>query len=160
MCKILLKNRGEKMLYKKIVIPTDGSDVSIEAARHAIEIGKLMKAEIYAIYVIDIAPFIGLPTEGFWETMKEILNEEGEKALKNVKKMAEEYGANVKCEILEGVPANEIVEFAEKKRADIIVMGTSGKTGLDRFLLGSVAEKVIRNAHCPVLIVKKQKKEE
>ncbi|AEF96800.1 universal stress protein [Methanotorris igneus] len=148
------------MLYKKIVVPTDGSDVSIEAAKHAIEIGKLMKAEIYVIYVVDIAPFIGLPTEGLWETMKEILNEEGEKALKKIKKMAEEHGVNVKPEILEGVPANEIVEFAEKKRADLIVMGTSGKTGLDRFLLGSVAEKVIRNAHCPVLVVKKQKKEE
>ena len=71
--------------------------------------------------------------------------------------MAEEWGVKIHTEMLEGVPAKEIVEFAEKKKADLIVMGTTGKTGLERILLGSVAERVIKNAHCPVLVVKKPK---
>jgi len=146
-------------VYKKIVVPTDGSDVSIEAAKHAVNIAKEFDAEIYAIYVIDVSPFVGLPAEGSWEMISELLKEEGHDALKKIKKLAEEWGVEIHTEMLEGVPANEIVEFAEKKKADLIVMGTTGKTGLERILLGSVAERVIKNAHCPVLVVKKPKKE-
>jgi nucleotide-binding universal stress UspA family protein len=56
--------------------------------------------------------------------------------------------------VLEGHPSNEIIEFAQKNGIDVIVMGTLGKSGLDRFLLGSVAEKVTRNSSVPVLVVK------
>ncbi|NPA62554.1 MAG: universal stress protein [Methanococci archaeon] len=147
-------------MYKKIVVPTDGSDVSLEAAKHAIAIAKEFDSELYAIYVVDVSPFVGLPAEGSWELISELLKEEGKEALKKVKKLAEEEGLTIHTEMLEGVPATEIVEFAEKKKADLIVMGTTGKTGLERILLGSVAERVIKNAHCPVLVVKKPKKEE
>ncbi|CAB3288320.1 UspA domain protein [Methanocaldococcus lauensis] len=145
-------------MYKKIVVPTDGSDVSIEAAKHAIVIAKKFDAEIYAIYVVDVSPFVGIPAEGTWELISEVLREEGEEALKKIKKMAEDNDVEVHTEMIEGVPAKEIVEYAEKKEADLIVMGTTGKTGLERILLGSVAERVIKNAHCPVLVVKKPKK--
>jgi len=160
MAKIIIAiNEDGETLYKKIVIPTDGSDVSFEAAKHAVNIAKKFDAELYAIYVVDVSPFVGLPAEGSWELISELLKEEGNEALKKVKKLAEENEVNIHTEILEGVPAKEIVEFAEKKKADLIVMGTTGKTGLERILLGSVAERVIKNAHCPVLVVKKSKKE-
>jgi len=150
------------MLYRKILIPTDNSKVSIEAARHGLEIAKLMKSKVYVIYVVDIMPFVGLPTEGFWETMKEILEEEGKEAFKKIENMAEKIGVDITTEILEGSPAKEIVEYAEKKGIDLIVMGTSGKSGIDKLLLGSVAEKVSKKTHCPVLLVKmiKEEKEE
>ena len=77
------------MLYKKILIPTDNSKVSIEAARHGLEIAKLMNSKVYVIYVVDIMPFIGLPTEGFWETMREVLEEEGKEAFRKIEKMDE-----------------------------------------------------------------------
>jgi len=139
------------VLYKKILIPTDNSKVSIEAARHGLEIAKLMNSKVYVIYVVDIMPFIGLPTEGFWETMREVLEEEGKEAFRKIEKMAEEVGVEVTTEILEGSPAEEIVRYAEKKGIDLIVMGTSGKSGIDRLLLGSVAEKVSRKAQCPTV---------
>ena len=142
------------MLYKKILIPTDNSQVSIEAARHGLEIAKLMNSKVYVIYVVDIMPFVGLPTEGFWETMKEVLEEEGKEAFKKIEDMAKEIGIDITTEILEGSPAKEIVEYAEKKGVDLIVMGTSGKSGIDKLLLGSVAEKVSKKAQCPVLLVK------
>jgi len=148
------------MLYKKILIPTDNSQVSIEAARHGLEIAKLMNSKVYVIYVVDIMPFVGLPTEGFWEAMREVLEEEGKEAFKKIRKMAEEIGVNVITEILEGSPAKEIVEYAEKRGIDLIVMGTSGKSGIDRLLLGSVAEKVSRRAQCPVLLIKMRKEKE
>ncbi|WP_423792199.1 universal stress protein [Methanocaldococcus indicus] len=147
-------------MYKKIVIPTDGSDVSNEALKHGYYIAKKMDAEVYVIYVVDISPFVGLPAEGTWEMIEQMLKEEGEEILKKSKEIANEYDLDVKTELLEGIPAKEIVEFAEKIKADLIVMGTTGKTGLERILLGSVAERVIKNSHCPVLVVKKPKKEE
>ncbi len=148
------------MLYKKILIPTDSSEISIEASRHALEIAKAMGSRVYAIYVVDIVPFIGLPTEGLWESMKEILEEEGRESLKKIEDSAKKMGVEVKSEILEGNPAKEILNYAERKKVDLIVMGTTGKSGLDKLLLGSVAEKVSKGSHCPVLLVKKMKKNE
>jgi len=142
------------MPYKKILIPTDNSKVSIEAAKQALEIAKLMNSKVYVIYVVDIMPFVGLPTEGFWESMKEILEEEGKEAFNKIKNMAEEFDIDIVSEILEGNPAKEIVEYANKKNINLIVMGTSGKSGIDKLLLGSVAEKVSKRAQCPILLVK------
>jgi len=148
------------MSYKKILIPTDGSAVSMEAANQALEIAKAMNSKVHVIYVVDIVPFVGLPTEGLWESMKEILEEEGTEALQKIKKKAKEMGLHITSEVLEGSPSNEIVQYAEKEKMDLIVIGTSGKSGLDKILLGSVAEKVSKKAHCPVLLVKKIEIEE
>ncbi|WP_456471829.1 universal stress protein [Methanocaldococcus sp.] len=143
-------------MYKRIVVPTDGSEVSMEAVNHAIHIAKKLNSEIYAIYVVDISPFVGLPMEGSWEMITEVLREEGEEILKKVKELGEKEGVEIKTKMLDGIPAEEIVRFAKEKNADLIVMGTTGKTGLERILLGSVAERVIKTSPCPVLVVKKQ----
>lgn len=148
------------MPYKKILIPTDNSKVSIEAAKQALEIAKLMNSKVYVIYVVDIMPFVGLPTEGFWESMKEILEEEGKEAFNKIESIAKEFDINIVSEILEGNPAKEIVEYANKKNINLIVMGTSGKSGIDRLLLGSVAEKVSKRAQCPILLVKMKENED
>lgn len=148
------------MVYNKILIPTDGSEISLEAAKHAIKMAKAMNSRVYAIYVIDIVPFIGLPTEGLWESMKEILEDEGNDTLNKISHMAKDHNVDIKVEILEGNPSKEIVDYAERKKVDLIVMGTTGKTGLDKLLLGSVAEKVTKKSHCPILLVKKYESEE
>jgi nucleotide-binding universal stress UspA family protein len=82
------------------------------------------------------------------------LKTEGEKAVKQVKERGEASGVEVREVISEGHPSNEIINFAKDSNADLIVMGTLGKTGLDRFLLGSIAEKVIRSSKIPVLVVR------
>ncbi|ABR55842.1 universal stress protein [Methanococcus aeolicus] len=148
------------MPYEKILVPTDSSAVSLEAANQALEIAKAMNSKVHAVYVVDIVPFVGLPTEGLWESMKEILEEEGMEALQKIEKMAKEMGVNMTSKVLEGSPSNEIVKYAENEKIDLIVIGTTGKSGLDKILLGSVAEKVSKKAHCPVLLVKKTDKEE
>ena len=145
------------MAYKKILIPTDSSELSIEASKKGIELAKLIGSEVHIIYVIDIVPFIGLPTEGLWESMKELLLEEGEDALNTIGDICEKEEVKYVKKILEGSPANEIINYAEDNEIDLIVLGTTGKTGLDKLLLGSVAEKVSKKAHCSVLLVKKHK---
>ena len=86
--------------------------------------------------------------------MREILTKDGQKATSKVKELGEASGVDVKEVLLEGHPSKEIIDFAENNDIDLIVMGTLGKTGLDRFLMGSVAETVVRNSKVPVLVVR------
>ncbi len=142
-------------LYRKILIPTDGSDTANKAVTHAINLAEALNAELHAMYVVDISAFAGLPTEIVWENMKNLLKSESDTAMKYIEKKATEKEIKFEKIVKEGVPAKEIVKTAKEIQADLIVMGTSGRTGLDKFLLGSVAEKIIRTSPCPVLVVHK-----
>lgn len=142
-------------MYKKILIPTDGSETANRAVEHGVELAAAVDAEVYGVYIIDISAFAGIPTEVVWEKMKSLLQDESEKALQRIKDKAEEKGLKSKEIVKEGVPAEEIIGVAKEEGVDLIVMGTSGRTGLDKFLLGSVAEKVLRTSPCPVLIIHK-----
>lgn len=147
-------------LYKKILIATDGSEQNKNAISYAIELAKLSGAKLYALYVVDTAAFASIPMDAGWEMMYELLQDEGKTATKGVEELAKEAGVEVEQTVLEGHPSHEIIEFAEKNDVNVIVMGTLGKSGLDRFLLGSVAEKVTRNSKVPVLVVRGTAKEE
>ncbi|MGA9187726.1 MAG: universal stress protein [Methanosarcina sp.] len=142
--------------YRNIVIATDGSENSKKAISYGIEIAKLSGATVHALYVVDTSSFSSIPMDAGWEAMYEILRKEGEKAIFEVKERGEASGVAVREVIWEGHPSTEIIDFAENNNADLIVMGTLGKTGLDRFLMGSVAEKVVRGSKVPVLVVRSE----
>ncbi len=140
-------------LYKKIFIATDGSTQNRKAIQHSIELAKLSGAKLYAGYVVDTAAFASIPMDSGWEMMYELLEQEANVATESVGEMAKDAGIPFEMVTLEGNPSHEIIEFADNNDIDLIVLGTLGKTGLDRFLLGSVAEKVTRNSKVPVLVV-------
>jgi len=142
-------------MYKKILLPTDGSEYANKAAEHAIWIAKKSNAEIIALTVMETSTLIGLPADDLIIRIKEVLEEEASNSLDKIKKIVEESGYNIKLTLKtdEGSPADSILDMIEKEGIDLVVMGTSGKHGLDRFLLGSVTEKVVRSAKCPVLVV-------
>jgi nucleotide-binding universal stress UspA family protein len=140
-------------MYKNILIPTDGSSTAEMAAKQGIELAKAIGAKVYGLYVIDTSTFIGVPTEAIWENMKDLLEEEGKNTLSRMEKMAEEDGVEHEMILSEGSPYKNIIRTAEENEVDLIVMGTAGRVGLDRFLLGSVAEKVVRTAPCSVTVV-------
>ncbi len=140
--------------YRNIVIATDGSENSKKAISYGIGIAKLSGATVHTLYVVDTSAFSSIPMDSGWEEMYEVLRKEGVKAVSEVRELGEASGVNVRDVILEGHPSSEIITFAENNDADIIVVGTLGKTGLDRFLMGSVAEKVMRSSKIPVLIVR------
>ncbi len=146
------------LLYKKILLPTDGSAYANKAAEHAIWIANASGAEIIALNVIETSSLVGLPAEDLIVRIKEMLKEEGREALDHIFEMAEKENVedgNLKVTLKteEGSPADAILKTIEKEKIDLVVMGTSGKHGLDRFLLGSVTEKVVRSAKVPVLAV-------
>ena len=140
--------------FKKIFIATDGSEQNRRAVEYGIELAKIAGGKIFVGYVVDTAAFASIPMDAGWEMMYELLETEANKAVQNVEQLAKQVGVDAETVVLEGHPSNEIIEFAQKNGIDVIVMGTLGKGGLDRFLLGSVAEKVTRNSTVPVLVVK------
>ncbi|HUL62234.1 MAG TPA: universal stress protein [Methanocella sp.] len=121
-----------------------------------LELAAAQQSAVYAVYVVDTVTFTSVPMDVTWENMYQLLKEEGEAAVGKVKGAAPP-GVSVETHVLEGNPALEITKFAKDHDCDLIVVGTLGKSGIDRLLLGSVAEKVVRIAPCPVLVIKSQK---
>ena len=142
-------------LYKKILLPTDGSKLSDKSEEHALLIAKATGAEIIALSVVENTFFRGLPADDTIMQVQQLLKNESRKNLDKVNELKEKagYDINISLRVAEGHPADGILEIAKEEDVDLIVMGSSGKTGLDRFIIGSVAEKVVKGAKCAVLVV-------
>lgn len=143
-------------LYRNIVIATDGSENSQRAISCGVEIAKLSGATVHALYVVDTPSMISETWTAGKEMVHELIIREGKKVLSKVKKIIEDSRVEVKEVLLEGYPSEEIINFAENNNMDLIVMGTLGKTGLERFLVGSVAENVVRNSKVPVMVIRNE----
>lgn len=149
--------------FKKIMIATDGSDCSRLAVDKGIELAQLSKGTVYAVYVVSmdyLSPIDGdsfsMGVDPYWESMQETLKTQGQQAVNYVKGLGEMKGINVEPVLLEGNPSDELIRYAEDNKMDIVIMGTLGKTGLDRLLLGSVAGNVARHSKIPVMVVRKK----
>ncbi len=152
-------------MYKKILIPTDGSENSKKANKHALWIADKSDADIVVLYVIEShfprlatgLPLATLPTpdEQFYEEIrtegKQIINDFRQE-LENVQCKGKCKNTSLKALLIEGKPSNEIVRVVEEENIDLVVMGASGRHGVDRLTIGSVTERVVRNATKPVMV--------
>lgn len=138
--------------FQKIMIATDGSVCSRLAANKGIELARLSGGTVYAVYVVSTDYFSSMAVDFDWERMHEALKKEGVKAVNYINGIGELEGIHVETVILEGHPADELIRYAEEEKMDLIVMGSLGKTGLERLLLGSVADNVVRHSKVPVLV--------
>lgn len=158
------KQRGAFNMYEKILLPTDGSKNSERAIKHALSIAKNEQSEIVILNVVDSVYLTGLPEEELIAQTEIILEEESEKILENVKKIIEEspemeHDESIKITpktISEGNAADIILKVSEEENIDIVIIASSGKHMLDRFLLGSVTEKVVRHSKIPVMVIPKE----
>jgi nucleotide-binding universal stress UspA family protein len=137
-------------MYDTILLPTDGSDAAENAAAHAIDIARRYDATIHTVYVVDTSMGVSL---GTGEPLRSKLEQEGDAAIQRIEELVTEAGLDVTGEKRDGSPHEEILAAARESEADLVVMGTHGRTGLDRYLLGSVTERVVRSADVPVLTV-------
>lgn len=146
----------ENNSYKKIMIATDDSESARKAVNKAINLAKLSNAKVYAVYVISHKEdHIAYPKDVGWDrAIHDFFREEAKQAIAYAEEAGKNSGVNIEPVVLEGSPANELVDFAERNDIDLIVMGTLGKTGIEKFLLGSVAENVTRHSKKPVLVVR------
>lgn len=147
------------MRFKKILCPVDFSDYSYRALEYAKELANLYNAKLYVLHVIfEPAEYTGfyVPHISFDKIKSEI--EFGAK--KYMDELSRERLGdfkNVETIIIFGIPDEEIVKFANDKDIDLIVIGSAGKRGIEKFVFGSTAEKVVRKAQCPVLCIKPER---
>ena len=139
-------------MYEKILVPTDGSEFAKKAQQHALFLAKVSGAEIIAVSVTENNFVNGLPLDDEIHQLNQILNERSEENLKEFDKLNVD-DLKITHVIREGSPAKVILEVAKEENVDLIVMGSSGKSGFDRFIMGSVADKVVNSAKCAVLVV-------
>lgn len=140
------------MLIKKVLTLTDGSELSRVALHYAVEICRQFNAELYLLTVMDKVPSY-LDAEishEIFERMEDILKNE----VANCSGYCETAGIECKSEVRSGLPYEEIIKYTKEIGADMIVLSTHGRSGISHILLGSVAEKIVRHAPCPVLTVK------
>ena len=143
-------------MFEKILVATDGSEHGYRAARVALDLGKISGGKVTAIYVADTVKTSHLPDDMLLFSIRELLLKEGKEALKQVESLSQEKGVAFESVVVEGNPGSEIISYAESAGMDIIILGAVGRTGLDKFLLGSVAEKVVRNSKIPVLTIPRE----
>ena len=141
-------------LYDRILVPTDGSTGVERAVQHAIDLAVEHGATVHALYVVNSASYAGMPMESSWDGIDEMLRADAEEAVGLVEGLGDDYEVPVETAIIDGTPSSDIVRYAESEDCDLIVMGTHGRGGIDRLLLGSVAEKVVRGSSVPVLTVR------
>lgn len=139
-------------MYNKILVPTDGSEGAEVSVEHAIEIAEKFDAEIHVLYVVDVR---AKTTGDVWANMLGRFEEIGENATDEISNKIKERGLNAVKEVTEGIPHQEINRYVGENDIDLVIMGTHGRSGLDRVLLGSTTEKVVRTSEVPVMTVER-----
>jgi nucleotide-binding universal stress UspA family protein len=138
-------------MYDNILLPTDGSEGMTAVIEHARDLAAIHDGTVHVLYVANTASLSDLPMESSWEGVSSALQQQGERAIEAATEIL--GGQSVETRIIEGSPSKEITTYAEENDCDVIVMGTHGRSGVDRLLLGSVAERVVRSAQVPVLTI-------
>lgn len=145
-------------MYDTILVPTDGSEQARAAIDEALELAATSEATVHALYVVEPIPLGGYSAgmeaaSSEWGDVVEKQRAEGSEATGAVAELAAERGIEVVESIGYGKPNEEILEYVGENDIEAIVMGTHGRSGADRLLIGSVAEKVVRKSPVPVLTV-------
>ncbi len=139
--------------YKNILVPTDGSEYSFYAAEHAVYLAKALGAKLYALSVVN-AP-LAFHAGIHYAESKVDMEKAAQEAVQKIKALSGENGVECQEMIVEGDPKTAIVDVACTVNADCIVIGSIGMSALERVLIGSVSDSVLRHAPCPVLMVRR-----
>ncbi|MBS7780036.1 universal stress protein [Acidovorax sp. CCYZU-2555] len=144
-------------MFKHILVPVDGSSTSLLAVSKAAELAKVFGSSVTAVYVVDPYPFTGVGADFAYGQAQYLsaATAEANTALESVRKIMDDAGLAVNTVVGEGHAVHEgIVRVVENTGADLIVIGSNGRRGLEKLMLGSVTQRVLRSVHIPVLVVK------
>jgi len=152
--------RPAKITLKRILVPVDFSENSKKALRYALPLASQYKGGIVVMYVVEPAVFpsdFGFGQMSFPDVEKEMF----EKAEQELKQLIEDLKTNVSIApvVKSGIPFVEVTTYADQENIDLIILATHGRTGVEHILFGSTAEKIIRKAPCPVLVVRAEEHE-
>ena len=145
-------------MYKRILLPLDGSTLAEQALPHAIVQAERFGAELILLKVLEpLREVVGIPPRAAVKQAEELTNTLAREYLESVAAGIREHDIPVRVVTIEGRPRVEIVRFAETNQVDLIVICTRGLSGVSRWLMGSVADRVVRGASIPVLLVRTSK---
>lgn len=142
-------------MFKRILVPTDGSRGVEKAMNCAIAIALAFDAKVYLLFVVEPPTLLFEYANVAEKTIIEAMQQEGQRVLEKAAEVIRKSGvAEVETVLRTGTPAKAILDFVDEAKIDLIVMGTHGRRGLDRVLLGSVTEEVVRLSRIPVMTVR------
>lgn len=139
-------------MYYSILVPTDGSREMSDVVSQAIDLATMCESTLHVLHVVDERAYYSVPEEAR-ERVRDTLRADAESFTKSVADRAEEAGLEVVREVRWGDPAPAILSYAVENGIELVALGTHGRTGYEHYLLGSVAEKVVRMAPMPVLAI-------
>jgi nucleotide-binding universal stress UspA family protein len=141
-------------MFHKVLVAIDGSSQSLKSLERAIDEAKTWNAELHAIYVVEIGLFSSLPVDNTWEVMYSLLEKEGKEILSAATKKAADIGVEMTIHLKQGHAGQEIITLAEEIGSDLIVVGSLGKSNIERLLLGSVSSFVVMNSRITTMVVR------
>ena len=139
-------------MYETVLLPTDGSETAASAVDHAIDAAERHDATVHLLYVADARVANAAPGLAMGE-IKTKLESEGERATADLAEQVEDAGLDTVTTIREGIPDDEILKYVDDVDADLVVMGSTGKTVQERERVGSVTDSLVRKAGVPVVSV-------
>jgi len=141
-------------VFTNILVAIDGSDASQRAFIRAVEEAKVWKARLHVIYIVETGLFSSLPADNTVEIMYRVLETEGNAVLEKAKKYAADNGVTAVTHMKQGHAGSEVVTLAEKEKADLVMVGSHGKSQADRLLIGSVSTYVVTHSKVTTMVVR------
>ena len=141
-------------MFKSILAAIDGSKKSAAALDVAIGEAKVHGAALHVVYVIETGLFSSIPMDNTWEVIYGLLENQGKEAQLAAAKRAEKQGVGITTHLKQGHAGNEILKLASEQGVDLIVLGSHGKSNLDRILLGSVSSFVVGHSPVSTMVVR------
>lgn len=141
-------------MYDRVLVPTDGGPHSTAAARHAVELAERHGATLHSLYVVDTGTgWLTVSKAEVRDALREVGEAAGREALRVVERLAADADVELVTAVREGSPDEAILAYVDEADVDLVVMGTHGRTGVERRLLGSITERVVRAADVPVTTI-------
>ena len=145
-------------VFTNILIAIDGSDASQRALARAVDEARVWNAKLHVLYVVETGLFSSLPSDNTVEIMYRVLEKEGTTVLDRAKKYAAEKGITVTTHIKQGHAGSEVLALADQENADLIMVGSHGKSQADRLLIGSVSTFVVSHSKVTTMVVRSSQK--
>jgi nucleotide-binding universal stress UspA family protein len=145
-------------VFTNILIAIDGSDASQRALARAVDEARVWNAKLHVLYVVETGLFSSLPSDNTVEIMYRVLEKEGTTVLERAKNYAAEKGITVTTHIKQGHAGSEVIALADQEKADLIIVGSHGKSQADRLLIGSVSTFVVSHSKVTTMVVRSSQK--
>ena len=141
-------------MFSKVLVPVDGSDNSHRALDAALLLSEKLGAKVTAIHVMEDIPVLHIQSEKLLREVLYAYKKESQLLLSKCSEIATRKGLSINTKLLQGNVGSTLLDFCEKEKYDIIIMGSRGMGNFKELILGSVSSKVVHHSRCPVLVIR------